>query len=64
MPRLSALDSLVVLGHSSHSSSLCVPVRILDYGMSGSSHVSSTLGWNTNRSDGLFENTWWEFRKL
>lgn len=35
-------------------------VRILGHGMSGSSHLSSTLGWNANRGDGFLGNIRWE----
>lgn len=37
-------------------------VGILGHGMSGLSHLSSTLGWNTNRGDGLLANTQGELR--
>lgn len=40
---------------STAASVLCL--WILGHGMSGLSHLSSTLGWNTNRGDGLLANT-------
>lgn len=60
MSGLPGLYHLVVLKHPQQQP--CVPVGILGHGTSGLSHFSSTLGWNTNRGDGLLANTQWEFR--
>lgn len=40
-----------------------MPFGILGHGMSGLSHLSSTLGWNTNRGDGLLVNTRGKLRR-